>query len=94
MTKSFGPRVLVDFVNRWYVLQQPAGRTTIKGILQSQLFSTVLKNNTYSKSGAYCHKAINSTEKNDFISHASKMSYKNSLDVRQNMNHLGVVQWC
>lgn len=43
MTTSFGPRVLVDFVNRWYVLQQPAGRATVKGILQSQLYSLLKK---------------------------------------------------
>lgn len=34
MTTSFGPRVLVDFVNRWYILEQPAGRTIVKGILK------------------------------------------------------------
>lgn len=28
----FGARVFVDFVNRWCVLQQPAGRRTIKGV--------------------------------------------------------------
>lgn len=61
MMMSFCPKVLVDFVNRWWALKQPAGRTTIKGILQSQLFSTVLTNNTYSKSGAYGYE--NSTER-------------------------------
>lgn len=40
------------------VLQKPAGRTTTKGMLEKQLFSTVLKNNTYSKSGAYRNEDI------------------------------------
>lgn len=32
-TMTFGPTLLVDFVNRWQVSHQPAGRATIKGDL-------------------------------------------------------------
>lgn len=41
-TMTFGRTLLVDFVNRWQVSRQPAGRATIKGDFMKSIIQQVL----------------------------------------------------
>lgn len=62
MTKTFGPRVFGWLCKQMVHFTTASRQDNHEGHLQSQLFSTNLNHNTYSKSGAYFHKAIYRTK--------------------------------
>lgn len=88
MTKTFGRRVLVDFVNRWCALQQPAGRATIKGIFQSQLFSTIPKIRHFKNQGHINLRRCIAPKK------VKRTFYRNSVDPRGNKNRFKILFRC